>query len=335
MPIILRAETDMFVFQDVIDAYINPVNLVGAPGAGLALEFRKRAPEYVEQYRAACRSKELRIGTIKILENLQSPYDIWCLPTKRHYEDTSSKEDLIRGLEALRETLKSDRYRYTSVGLPMLGCGLGKQDYEVVFPLMMDHLGDLDATIFLSMSPARTELRPKYLVIVGPPSYGLTGEDKQVIDETIDKIMAHWGSDLKDYTGIVSSGYVGCDSYIAGPAFHHDVENTFTWKRTGKEPLVVAENKRRNGVGAIIKHAHLLCEIGQDFIFFKPKGHNNNRASTMQMWIENDREKRFNDGHPARRVAVFGEKQPSIVQDRMIIDIKEGTHWDDVEQDPL
>ena len=50
-------------------------------------------------------------------------------PTKRYYADTSSKEDIIRGLEALRELLKTDRYRYATLAMPMLGCGLGKQDY--------------------------------------------------------------------------------------------------------------------------------------------------------------------------------------------------------------
>lgn len=319
MPIVTRVETDMFVFSDVADYMVNPVNLVSAPGAGLALEFRKRCPEFYEPYRAACQSQELRIGTVQVLDDLNTPWGIINFPTKRHYADTTHKDDLVRGLSALRDILLTEKYRYASIGMPMLGCGLGKQDYEVVHPLMVDHLGDLEATVFLSMSPARTELRPRYLVIVGPPDYGLKDNDKSKVDEIIDKATNHWGNQLSDYDGIVSGGYPGVDTYIAGSQFNKDIENTYVFKRTGKTPLVVQPNPERNGVASTMKHHHLLCEIGHDFIFFKPEGYNNNRMSFMQRWIKQDREKRENDGHEQRRTVVYGVTDTTLQQERMLV----------------
>jgi O-acetyl-ADP-ribose deacetylase (regulator of RNase III) len=319
MAVILRIESDMFVFADVCDALVNPVNLVGVSGAGIAAEFRARAPDHIEIYREACRTKELRMGTIKIIDTNDLPYQIWCVPTKDHFANPSSLTDIARSLEALRETLTTDRYKYTALGIPMLGTGCGKADYENVLPLMLNHLDDLEATIFLSLAPQRTEMRPKYLVIVGPPDYGLTLTDKEKINEIIDKSMNHWGVNLSDYEGIVSGGYKGVDEYVCGLQYRKDIEDTYVFKKTGKTPIVIQPNKVNNGVGSVLKHHHLLCEIGHDFIFFKPEGFNNNRMSLMQRWIKNDKEKRANDGHPPRRTAVYGVTDTALIQDQILL----------------
>lgn len=316
MPIIYRVETDMFVFSEVCSHMVNPVNLMGQPGGGLSLEFRKRVPHYIDQYKEACRSKDLRIGTVQIIEETGEVWGMINLPTKRHYADTSTAEDLARGLEALKDILIQDKYRYSTVGLPMLGVGLGSKDYETVLPMMENYLGNLDACIFLSMSPERTEMRPKYLTIAGPMDYGQKDTDRQAIDWSIDKVMEAWNAKLEDYTGVVSGGYVGVDAYVCGteygkavPSSRSDIpyQDTYVFKKTDKMPIVVKPNLPRNGVGANLHLGNLLCEIGEDVILFKPKGHNNNRLSAMQAWLQSDKEERTRQGMYPRRVAVFGE----------------------------
>lgn len=325
MPLVHRVTMDMFEFAEVIDYMCNPVNLLGVPGAGLALEFRNRAPDYVERYREACRDHSLRIGTVQVLEDVNQPWGIINFPTKRHYAEHSNVSDIIRGLEAMKDLLSQDFYRYASVGMPMLGCGLGKQDYPTVQPLMEQFFTDLDACVFLSMSPERTEMRPRYLTISGPVDYGKTSEQQQEIDETIDKAMSAWGMSLSDYTGIVSGGYPGVDSYICGTDYGKTVESsipyqdTYVWRKTEKMPLVVKPNSARDGVGASVKHGSLLCEIGDDVILFKPQGCNNNRMVNMQTWLDQDKRLKASQGKPQKRVAIKGDVSHVTEDEGLII----------------
>jgi len=324
MPLIHLITNDMFEVEDVCDYMVNPVNLVGVMGKGLALEFKNRAPDCMEPYKEACKSGDLRIGTVQVLEDTGNAWGMINFPTKRHYVDTSDRNDIARGLEALRDLLKTDKYRYSSVCMPMLGCGLGKQDYEVVYPMMIDYLAELETTVFLSMSPDRTEMRPRYLTIVGPPSYMIDEDNKKVVDSTIDKVMNAWGQDLSDYAGIVSGGYPGIDSYVCGETFLKDKEQSYTFKKTGQTPLVVKVNKQRNGVTANLRHNELLCQISEDIILFKPVGHNNNRMALMQVWLNCDKKMRHEQGLPARRVAIFGEHAIASVQEQVLIPVEGG-----------
>jgi hypothetical protein len=209
----------------------------------------------------------------------------------------------------------------------MLGTGCGKKSYEIVYPMMVDYLSDLEATVFLSMSPDRTEMRPRYLTIVGPPTFELSDSNKQVVDSTIDKIMNAWGDDLTDYAGIASGGYPGIDTYICGQDFLKDKENTFVFKRTNATPLVVKPNKVRDGVTANLSQNQLLCEIADDIILFKPVGHNNNRMTAMQMWLKQDKEERIKRGVAPRRVAIFGEHEITATQEQVLIPVTDNAEY--------
>jgi hypothetical protein len=322
MPLIHRVTTDMFEFADVMDFQVNPVNLQGAPGGNLSLEFRKRVPDelFFSKYREACRDGTLRIGTVQVLEETGHSWGIINFPTKRHYANPSDKEDIARGLEALRDILKTDRYRYSAIGIPMLGIGLGAQNYETVYPMMIDYLGDLDATVFLSMAPDKTDLKPKYLTIAGPLSYGLKEDEQRFIDDIIDKVLTHWNATLDDYTGIVSGGYPGVDAYIGGEHYGKEIESTYAFRKTGKAPLVVKPNPS-HGLGASMHLGNLLGEIGDDTILFKPPGHNNNRLSIMQTWLEADKQRREREGLIPRRLAISGEKKSTPKSESVLIPV--------------
>jgi len=304
---------DMFVIHSC-DYYIAPVNCGAVAGKGLVLEFRNKVPGWVDHYMAACGTKEIRIGTVHVMEETNQPWGVINFPTKVHYSDTTKREWIVRGLEALREMLQKPEYRRTSVMLPMLGCGEGKQDYEIVLPLMEEHLSDLEATVFVSMSPERTELRPKYLTIAGPPDFGKTDDEKQIIEDTIKKAMVNWDQDITQYTGIVSGGVGHTDTFVAGSNYNDGVEQTLAYKLTGKAPLVIKANEVRNGVGAMIHQSSLLCDIGDDVILFKPEGFNNNRLTYMQEWCRNNADQRADDRRAPRRVAIYGDKSMDVTQ---------------------
>jgi hypothetical protein len=49
-------KVDIFNFVQPNSLLINPVNVFGVSGAGLALEFRKRYPEYFLEYKETCKN---------------------------------------------------------------------------------------------------------------------------------------------------------------------------------------------------------------------------------------------------------------------------------------
>lgn len=325
MPLIKRITADIFELEDVADYMVNLVNLLGAPGRGLALEFRKRISDdlFFNPYREACRSKELRIGSVQILENTGHRWGAINFPTKRHYADQSDIEDIRRSLSALRDVLVHEQYNRCSIVMPMAGTGLGGRGYDEVYPMMIDYLGDIKSTVFLCMAPEKTEMRPNYLTIAGPVTYGLNDEEKAKIDWVVDKVLESWGVSINDYEGIISGGMPGVDTYIGGVEFRENEQDTYVFRKTGKIPLVIKPNIHRNGVGSNLYQGNLLCEAGDDIILLKPKGHNNNRLSAMQAWIDSDFEKREREGRFPKRVAIYGDKTKSTVSESIAIPVTE------------
>ena len=311
MPLIERIETDMFVLSHASDYMVNPCNLVGVSGAGLSLEFKKRIPEFIPFYQEACRTKDLRIGTLQILEDTGLDYGLIMFPTKRHFYDDTLPEDLLRGLEALRRLCSEERYRYATICIPMLGCGCGKQDYEIVYPMMKDHLSDLDTTIFLSMHPEKTEFRPTFLGIIGPDGFGKTPDDKAEMTKAIAKAADHWKKPLTDYHGIVTLGETSADIWLGGAAFKTD-DWTYVKTVTNKDALVIKPNILRNGVGSATKAVDALVSVCDDLIIFKPTGRYGHREVYAQLAAQEEKERRRELGIPLNRIGIAGDKSTEL-----------------------
>ena len=141
-------KADLFTLD--ADALVLPANTVGTLGGGLAAAFNRRYPGLLEPYRAACRSGELRIGTIFVW---QAPTGerIICLPTKTHYRLDSDLDNIRQGLRALREWVRVNRPR--RVALPALGCGLGRLDWREVQPIIQSEMADLDNSEIYACTP--------------------------------------------------------------------------------------------------------------------------------------------------------------------------------------
>ena len=194
------------------------------------------------------------------------------------------------------------------------------QDYEIVYPMMIEYLGDLEAKVFLSMSPSKTPMKPRYLTIAGPPTYGVTEEEQTKIEWIIDQYLERkMEMKLEDYTGVAVGGYPGVEAFVGGTDFMKDEQSTLVYRRTGKTPLVIKPNKARNGIGASLHQGNLLGEIGDDIILIKPKGHNNNRMSAMQAWILNNNDEREREGLLPRRLAVYGDVSTDVLNEDMFL----------------
>lgn len=134
------------LLHDDAEALVNTVNCVGVMGKGLAAQFKAAYPEMYLDYVRACNQGWLSIGE---LHRWVTPDDRYIinLPTKRHWRQPSSVDDVAKGILALRDLLVA--YRIESVAIPPLGCGLGGLDWRVVRGWLVVSLGDLDVDIRL------------------------------------------------------------------------------------------------------------------------------------------------------------------------------------------
>ncbi|UHG92553.1 type II toxin-antitoxin system antitoxin DNA ADP-ribosyl glycohydrolase DarG [Spirosoma oryzicola] len=131
------------------EALINTVNTVGVMGKGIALQFREKYPLNYELYRKACQNKEVQVGRMFVTrtERIGHPTYIINFPTKVHWKGSSQLEYIVRGLDDLVRVI--NEYGIKSVAVPPLGCGYGGLDWNVVKPLLIEKLGELDADVFL------------------------------------------------------------------------------------------------------------------------------------------------------------------------------------------
>ena len=134
------------LFQSNAKVLINPVNVMGVMGKGLALEFKKRYPVMFEEYHILCENGQLKIGDLW----LYKASDKWVLnfPTKQHWREKSTLEIIETGLQKFVTIY--DQETITSIAFPKLGSGLGGLDWDTqIRPLMEQHLQPLPIEIFI------------------------------------------------------------------------------------------------------------------------------------------------------------------------------------------
>lgn len=162
------------IFEAKTDVIVNPTNLMGPMGAGLAKKFKEKFPGLEGIYRVSCakrakeetydgfRSAEKPSGFIRthssetmfegdlfLFENPVGNPDgprVLCFPTKRHWKDPSDLDLIRKGLQTFVSEYR--QYNIKSITFPKLGCGLGGLDWEKeVKPLMHKYLDDLPIQI--------------------------------------------------------------------------------------------------------------------------------------------------------------------------------------------
>lgn len=111
------------IFRSDAELLVNPVNLVGVSGKGLAAQFRQRYPKAQRRYEAACRDKTMRIGRLLLAMADNEARWIAYFPTKTHWRYPSQPDYIIDGLVDLRAQIVKGRF--ASVAVPALGCGEG------------------------------------------------------------------------------------------------------------------------------------------------------------------------------------------------------------------
>jgi len=134
------------------DALCNPVNLVGAMGRGLALQFRTRWPASYRAYRAVLRSGLLRSGRVHAHALADGRHVLHC-PTKNHWRDPSPIALVRATINAIGPCCA--RHNIRSVAVPPLGCGLGGLEWTQVRELLLAAASRHPELRWLLYGPAR------------------------------------------------------------------------------------------------------------------------------------------------------------------------------------
>ncbi len=145
-------KTDGSIFDEKADALVNPVNCVGAMGAGLALQFKKRFAENFDAYAAACEQGRVKTGEMFVFETGSLfPKFIINFPTENHYRDKSRIEYIESGLSALTREIETRAIK--SIAIPALGCGLGGLDWKEVKPLIINAFENINGVEVVVFEP--------------------------------------------------------------------------------------------------------------------------------------------------------------------------------------
>jgi O-acetyl-ADP-ribose deacetylase (regulator of RNase III) len=155
------------LLSDDAEAIINTVNTEGVMGKGIALQFKKRFPANFQAYRAACKRREVQLGSMFVVPtgSLSGPRYIINFPTKGHWRTKSSLADVQSGLADLVRVIKELHIR--SIAIPPLGCGNGGLQWSEVRPVILNALGDVSDLEVRLYEPAGAPA-PKTMVVATP-----------------------------------------------------------------------------------------------------------------------------------------------------------------------
>lgn len=133
------------IFSSPAEVIVNPVNVFGVMGKGLAAEFKRRYPAMFKRYKKFCDNKSFSVGQLFI--SREADYSVLLFPTKKHWRGGSKLEYVEAGLKKFVDTY--GQKGINSIAFPKLGCGYGGLKWEDVRPLMEKYLRELPIDIYV------------------------------------------------------------------------------------------------------------------------------------------------------------------------------------------
>jgi O-acetyl-ADP-ribose deacetylase (regulator of RNase III) len=151
------------IFESDKQYIVIPVNCGGVAGAGLAEQFRIKHPIEATSYFRMCKDKTLKIGTVGTVETIDCKNVIsdgfMFFPTKDFWYNDSKIETIEISLNQASLHIKNKPIK--SIAFPAVGCGFGLLKWDIVKPLMIDKLKDLDCDIDIYEAQPERELADK------------------------------------------------------------------------------------------------------------------------------------------------------------------------------
>ncbi len=125
------------------ECLVNAVNCEGYMGKGIAYEFKVKFPENYKDYKEACNSGVLKIGTLHYFK--ENEKIIINFPTKNKWRAKSKIEYIEQGLNELLKIISELEIK--SIAIPALGSGNGGLDWNEVKILIEQKLKELSNNI--------------------------------------------------------------------------------------------------------------------------------------------------------------------------------------------
>jgi len=158
---------DANMFLTELETITVTVNCFGIMGKGVALVAKDLAPDMFEFYKKLCENKKMQLGK-PVMFDKSSKYlrsatgrtrKMLLFPTKNHWRTNSSIMGIKKGLEWLVDNHK--KCKIESLAIPALGCGNGGLSWEVVGPMLYQHLIQLSIPVELYLPTKK--IAEKYL----------------------------------------------------------------------------------------------------------------------------------------------------------------------------
>lgn len=125
------------ILKSDMSLIINPVNVKGISGAGLALQFKKKYPKNYESYKTYCKGIS-SFDEYKSHATIIDAKHIFNFASKDEPQYLSKLQYIRRSLIYLVNYIESNKI--TSIAIPPVGCGLGGLLDEQVLHLILYHL---------------------------------------------------------------------------------------------------------------------------------------------------------------------------------------------------
>ena len=138
------------LLESEADALVNTVNTMGVMGKGIALQFKNQYPNNYKLYVAACKAKEVKVGTLFVTEEISllgGKKIIINFPTKTDWRKPSEYSYIETGLQDLVKVIREKNIK--SIAIPPLGAGNGGLDWNKVKRVMEKYLTNVNCDIYI------------------------------------------------------------------------------------------------------------------------------------------------------------------------------------------
>lgn len=143
------------IFKSDADIIIHQVNCQGVMGSGVAKQVKDKYPNVYSSYRVMCESRTSQelLGNVLLVNTLEYISNGKRIRMIANFfsQDNYGNNGVFTDYNAFRECLEymRDEYNNYSMAIPyLIGCRRGGGDWDIVYKMIEDILGDCEVTIY-------------------------------------------------------------------------------------------------------------------------------------------------------------------------------------------